>query len=70
MARRGRKPGRDFPIRFWMYTTKEQAKAWADAAKAQGLRSRNEFLRQAGDHALSCSFFVPDGFPKETVNHE
>jgi hypothetical protein len=64
----GRKPGRDYPKRFWMYATDEQAAAWAAAALAFGLRSRNEFLRQAGDHALTCSLFSPNGQPSSTVN--
>lgn len=64
----GRKPGRDYPARFWMYATTEQVAAWSAAALALGLRSRNEFLRRAGDHALVCPLFLPDGQPSSTVN--
>ena len=64
MAKRKRRT--DYPVIFEMRATKKQARAWSDHARALHLRSRNEFLRRAADHALTCPLFRSTSQPKET----
>lgn len=64
----GRPLGRTFPEHWQMYSTKEQKEAWGKAATAMGLRSRNDFLRLAGDHALTCPLFLQPAQPADTIN--
>lgn len=66
MAKKKRNPV--YPATFWMRAKGTQAQAWSAFAKLHNLRSRNEFLRRAGDHALTCPLFLPDSQPADTVN--
>lgn len=66
--RMGRPRGRAYPINFQMYASQEEFDNWADAARARGLRTRNEFIRRAADHALTCPLFMPTDLPPETVD--
>lgn len=66
----GRPKGRKYPEQWQMYSSADQRRAWINAAQSRGLRGVNDWLRLAGDHALTCALFLPATFPKATIDQE